>query len=110
MSRVFNIRNKLPNMFLSKEDKLKIYQRDADVGEKVSELYANTKNWLTVKSVLQSFHDEAVNKISQRNLPPKDLEWVNSRLSLISEIFKKFDAIRQKGVIAHKKLKEMKND
>ena len=107
--RTFAI-NKISNLMMSKKQKLELYRRDVDAGQGVAKLFANKENWLTVKSTLNEFHDEAVKKMSQRRLSPDDLEWVNQRISLIAEILKKFYSINEKGVIAHQKLKEMKND
>lgn len=107
--RKFNVKQKLARFTMSKQEKIEIYRHDAGAGEKVNKLYANKELWSVVKEHLDSFHDEAVKRISQRNLPDEELRWVNDRISLISEIYKKFDAKKKLGDLAQQKLKEMED-
>lgn len=107
--RAFNVKEKLGMILMTKKDKIKLYQRDVDAGQGVAKLFANTEHWLTVQSILQKIHDEAVKKLSHRRLPSEDLEWANNRIATITEIFDEFKLINNKGIVAQNKLKELKD-
>ena len=107
--RTFNVKKKLLSLTMSKEKKIELYRHDTDESNKINKLYANKENWQTITTYLDELHDEAVKKLTHRNLSNEDLQWCNHRISLVAEFYKKLETKRKQGEMALQKLKEMED-
>lgn len=89
------------------EEQIKKMQVDLAKAEGLNEILTH-RNWPIVRVILNDLKDQAVKELSRKGLESRDMERLNHRLELLTDIDNVFDSIMKHGTDALKTLEKLK--